>query len=240
MLLQIPSVEFTLLVVEVLLLLVTLFVVILTMREARHRGALLNQMIQTASTVSRQEYFTTVVEGIQAAEKTLWGIVTGSKPEEREYDTIETIIEQLLAATSKEVEVRYLLPVNPDRLHMASRYKAAGAEVRFHPALVISDLRYMIVDDKLVVVGLPRRTGQDEPTRKGYKIPSERMTRILREDFEKYWESHDAVEYRTYLLRIIRDSREGHPSLSDQLLADQLGITVKEIQRMNSSKKDAS
>lgn len=235
MLLQIPPLESSLLVLELVLLVFTFIVVVLIMREARGRGALLKQMVQTATTVSRQEYFTTVVEGIQSAERNVWGIVTGSRADGQEYDTVDRIIEQVHTASSRGVDVRYLIPVSPDRLHMASRYEEAGAKVRFHPALIVNDLRYMIVDGKHVVLGLPRRKGQDEPTRKGYKIPSEGMQQLFRENFEKFWDSPDTLGYLGYLSKIVEDTRKAKPGVSDELLAEQLHVDIEDIRKANSN-----
>ena len=119
--LQILPFESSLLIVELVLLVFTLILVLFSFREAKGRGFLLEQMVETAQMVSRQEYFTTVVEAVQGASTYVWGSITGSTPGDAELVTIQTILEQVEAACSRGVDVRYLLPATPDRLHMASR-----------------------------------------------------------------------------------------------------------------------
>lgn len=49
--------------------------------------------------------------------------------------------------------------------------------------LVVYDLRYMVVDDSIVLFGLPEKFGREQPTRRGFTIMSESLATMLRERF---------------------------------------------------------
>jgi hypothetical protein len=88
---------------------------------------------------------------------------------------------------------------------MGSLYTTAGAEIRYHRRLIVNDLRYMVVDGKLVVIGLPEKSGEREPTRQGYAIPSEGMANLFRDHFERFWKSPEALPYDVYLKDLVSE-----------------------------------
>ncbi len=146
---------------------------------------------------------------------------------------ITTAIEQLTGKKNSAIKIRYLLPKSQERLSIAHRYATAGAIVRFHPALLVSDLRYIIADDRLTVLGLPTSTGEDQPTREGYSIPSEALAEIFSDQFEKKWEQ--GVEYEEYARAVLREIRNHSPNVSSNLLSAQLSIPAEEIERLFSA-----
>ena len=170
------------------------------------------------------------MESIQTSEKKIHGVVTGSAPPTAEAEIIHKVTDAISQATSKGVNVRYLLPQSPDRLQMAQQYVRAGAEVRFNPVILVSDARYMIVDDRSVVIGVPERKGRDEPTRKGYVVPSESIAAMFREEFEKRWLSPETRGYRQYLAEVVAGIRSSNPAISTDLIASTLRVPKEEIE----------
>ena len=232
------DVSFVLLIVELILLVATLSLLILARREAHGRQLLLRQITSTAKMVSRQEYFNSVQFGMQNAVASIKGSITGSSPQTPEAkDRIDGIIEQIHRARSRNVAVQYLLPKAQDRLAIASRYIEAGADLRFHAGLLVSDMRYVIIDTKYTVLGLPSAPGETEPTREGYVIPSEGLAQILLQNFEEKWEQ--ALTYDNYLNGKLLEIKRHNPIVSIQLLSSQLGVSESEIKRMLASAENA-
>lgn len=81
------------------------------------------------------------------------------------------------------VKVKYLLPKFPDRLQIGVLYTKAGAEVCFSSCLMVHNLRDMVVDERIVVLGIPESIGEREATEKGYKVPSEGLALVLKDHF---------------------------------------------------------
>jgi hypothetical protein len=109
-------------------------------------------------------------------------------------------------------------------------YASAGAEVRFNPGVLVSDARYMLVDDKSVVVGVPERKGKNEPTKKGYVIPSETVAALFRADFETKWSSPETMTYEAYLSEVVTKARSSNPGISTELIAANLRLDRKEVE----------
>lgn len=193
------TIQLILLAVELVLLVATLTLLVLYRREMKARETLIQHVSSVADVITRQEYFVAVVDAIQGAETKLIGCVTGSPPTIEEGEVIRQLLRSVGEAVKRGVKVRYLLPLAPDRLRMARWYSTTGAEVRFDPSLLISDARYMCTDEKLAVVGVPDRKGENQPTRKGYVIPSETIARLLVGDFESKWNSSAGKSYEAYL-----------------------------------------
>ena len=192
----------------------TLILLLHVSREEKGRRSLLEQMTTTAKMLSRQEYFNAVESAMRSATISVKGSITGSAPETGEQEEsvhrIVKTIEQLAGNESQRkggspAEIKYLIPKSRDRLRIAYRYRSAGAIVKFHPALLVGDLRYIIVDERLTVLGLPSATGENQPTREGYSIPSEALANIFAEQFNSKW--HVAADYDDYAREVLSEIR---------------------------------
>jgi hypothetical protein len=222
-------ISFALLLVELVLLVVTVYLLEVNRREQRGRDKLISHISSATDVVTRQEYFLTVLDSIQHSKKDLCGSVTGSPPSPGEEDVIGQVTDALAHAAARKVRVRYLLPHSVDRLNIAQRYTSAGAEVKFNQAVLVGDARFMVVDDREVVIGVPGSKGQDEPTKKGHVIPSESVAALFKAKFEELWNSPDARTYAGYLGELVRKARESNPAISDELIASNLKIEVGEV-----------
>jgi hypothetical protein len=227
--LDLATVQVLLLAVELVLLIATVFLLILNRREAKSRETMMRHFSSVADVITRQEYFVAVVDAIQRAEKTLIGSVTGSSPSGEEGEVIRQILGSIAEAAKRKVEVKYLLPLAPDRLRMGRMYTASGAEVRFNPSLLVSDVRYMCVDKKLVLIGVPERNGRNEPTRKGYTVPSESVAHLFRTQFEEHWAAKNTKTYPEYLKELVTQAMASNPNLSFDLVAANLGVAKEDV-----------
>ncbi|MDG6999503.1 MAG: hypothetical protein JRN15_10350 [Nitrososphaerota archaeon] len=222
-----------LLLVELVLLVPTLLLLLLGRREEKGRQALLKEITKTAKMLSRQEYFNFVLSAMMTATESIKGSITGSVPtNSEEEDLVRRIAEQIKQALRNHpnLSIRYLLPRSQDRLSVAYRYKESGAEVRFHRALIVTDLRYMIVDHKVSVVGLPNAAGDDQPTKEGYLLPSEDLADTIDENFERKWK--EAATYDEYAKEVLSEIRSQSRSVSSELLSAQLKVPNNEIARL--------
>jgi hypothetical protein len=225
------DINLILLLVELVLLAPTLLLLILGRREERGRRLLLAEISKTARMVSRQEYFNHVESAMQNAKQTIRGSITGSSPRiHDEEDQVRRISDQIRNAKRRGVSVQYLLPKLQDRLTVASMYREAGAEIRFHPALIVNDLRYVVFDNKYTVIGLPGHIGRNEPTRDGYFIPSEGLASIFTSQFEAKW--REASSYDEFLKGIISEAKSHSPQVSTELLSKELKIPEVEVKRV--------
>ena len=68
-----------LLLTEIVLLVPTLLLLVLGRREEKGRGLLLQEITKTAKMLSRQEYFSYVLLGMQTATKSIKGSIKGSR-----------------------------------------------------------------------------------------------------------------------------------------------------------------
>jgi hypothetical protein len=112
---------------------------------------------------------------------------------------------------------------------MGKMYKASGAEVRFSSSILVSDMRYMCVDRKMVIIGIPERNGRNEPTRKGYTIPSESVAHLFGTQFEEQWAAKDSRSYPEYLKELVSQVMASNPSLSLDLVAANLGVGKEDV-----------
>ena len=226
--------NFLLVVVELILLVPTLLLLVLGRREERGRRHLLEHISHTARMVSRQEYFNSVHSSMQRARTSISGIITGSAPKSKEgEELVQSIVDEISRASERGVIIRYLVPESQDRLRVASSYKQAGAEIKFLLGLVVNDLRFEVVDNKTVVIGLPGTAGQNQPTREGYLIPSEGLSEILSNQFENKWKN--ARSYDDYIGEVLNEIKSHNPNVSRELLLTQLQIPEGELQRFLSN-----
>jgi len=223
---------YLLLIVEPFLLVVTILLLVLNRREMKSRDSLLRHLSATADVVTRQEYFVTVLESLHAARSSVSGSVTGSAPQAEEGEVIQQVADAISMAVRRGVKVRYLLPYAPDRLQMAHLYAKAGADVRFSPGVLVSDARYMVIDGRSVVIGVPERKGRDEPTRKGYVVPSESIATMFSEQFERQWAAADSRSYDEHLGEVVAKARKSNPTISSDLIASNLRVSKDDVEKV--------
>ncbi|RJQ46905.1 MAG: hypothetical protein C4538_05830 [Nitrospiraceae bacterium] len=177
------SIEIGLLLLESVLLVATIILLVLSLKEGRQRDKLLGEMSKATRILTRQEYFLTVLDAMMSAKEEIVGCITGRFPGKSDSQMTKDISAILETLTKKGVRVKYLLPKFPDRLHVGSLYTKAGAEIMYSSCLMVHNMRFIIVDDRMAVIGIPESIGEAEATGKGYRIPSEGLSMVLKSYF---------------------------------------------------------
>ena len=189
------TIEFGLLLLESVLLIATIILLVYGIHEGKRRDMLLREVDRATRVLTRQEYFFTIMNAMRDAKQELIGCITGTPPTGEDVKMTRHIAEAIEDMVQKGVVVKYLLPKFPDRLQIGVQYTKAGAEVRFSSCLMVHNLRYTVVDEKLVVLGVPEGVGEREATKKGYTIPSEGLALVLKDYFSECREQTSLKEY---------------------------------------------
>jgi len=189
------SIELGLLTLESVLLVVTIILLVYSIKEGKQRDRLLIEVSKATKVLSRQEYFLTVINSMTDAEKEIIGTITGRQPRGEDKKLTRDVIETIGMLSKKGVKITYLLPKFPDRLHIGYLYTKAGAEVRYSNCVMVHNIRFIVVDEKIVVLGIPEFTGEKEATKKGYRIPSEGLALILKDYFNQCKNQIGFVDY---------------------------------------------
>ncbi len=228
-----PSMEdlvaLALLIVELTLLIATIILLYLSRHELEGRRRLVEHLMEVTRMLTRTQYFNAVLEAMRGASKEIFGSVTGAKPKDS-TEFFDKIVKEIEAAVSRGVRIRYMMPKGREKLYVGYRYTKAGAEVRYHGGLVVYDLRHMVVDHRIVVMGFPEKIGVEQPTRTGIKVESESLAKIFKERFERLWE--EAVPYENYLAHAVDDIKRTNPEISMELVAKQLELPVEEVEKV--------
>ncbi|HRY35914.1 MAG TPA: hypothetical protein P5249_08385 [Smithellaceae bacterium] len=194
------TMELGLLLLESILLVVTIILLVYSIHEGKQRDSLLKEMGRATRILTRQEYFFTLLDTMLDARREIIGCITGSPPSAVDVKMTRDVAAAIERMVKKGVRVRYLLPKYPDRLQVGVQYTKAGAEVHFSSCAMVHSLRYSIIDERVIVLGIPESTGEREATQKGYKIPSEELSVILKNYFNT---CEQQVTIKDYLKEII-------------------------------------
>jgi hypothetical protein len=224
------TIESALLLLESILLILTVLLLLFNIKEGRGRRGLLLEVEKATKVLTRQEYFLTVMDSMSDAKTEVVGFITGRFPVGDDKKRTNAIINNIERITAKGVSIKYLIPKFHDRLHIGHLYTKAGAQVRYSSCPIVHDFRYIVVDDRIVVIGMPENIGEKEATKKGYRIPSEGLSSILKVYFEKCWEGN--MGYEEYLREVVEQT-----GATPKLLAQEIQIDEDEIRRIS---KDVS
>ncbi|HOG16715.1 MAG TPA: hypothetical protein PLB96_05150 [Syntrophales bacterium] len=212
------TVELGLLLLESILLIVTVLLLIYNIREGKQRDNLLREVGRATRVLTRQEYFLHLMEAMLDAKKEIIGCITGSAPSGDDVKMTRGIVRMIERMTEKGVRIKYLLPKFPDRLQIAVQYAEAGAEILFSSCLMVHTLRFSIMDDKLVILGVPEQAGEREATKKGYKIPSEELALILKNYFNA---CERQTSLKEYLLEVMEHTGATTAHLAQEFQLDE-------------------
>jgi hypothetical protein len=213
------TLEIMLLVLESALLVVTIVLLFLSLREGRSRDALIAEVGRAMKILSRHEYFITVTDAMMDARVEVLACITGRMPttddDRHRTRDVAAKVERLAA---RGVRVSYILPRLQDRLHVGWLYSKAGADVRYSGCPLLDDFRYTVVDDGRVIVGVAEGEGEKQATKEGYLIPSTGLARILKEHFTGC--EHGAITFDEYLHETMKATGASAETLARELRID--------------------
>ncbi len=189
------SIEIVLLSLESILLIVTIILLIYSIKEGKQRNKLILEMGKATKVLTRQEYFLAILDSMMDAKEEITGCITGRLPSGDDKRMVRDIIANIERMTKKGVRVRYLMPKFPDRLHLGYLYMKAGAEILYSSCLMVHNIRFIVIDDRIVVIGIPESIGEREATKKGYRIPSEGLAMMLKNYLDSCEKQSNFTEY---------------------------------------------
>lgn len=199
------SLELTLLITETILLIVTIILLFYNIREGRQRTSLISGVEMATRTLTRLEYFHSVSDSMLEAQNEVVACITGRQPvDEDDRRRISALLVSLEKAIDRGVKVKYLLPKFQDRLYIGFLYSKAGAEVHYSTSNIFSNLSYMVVDNKLVIIGIPSVNGNQSVTRKGHRISSEALASMLVSNFNS--SSRESMSLQAYAGDVLRET----------------------------------
>lgn len=216
------KIETLLLILESILLLATVILLLYSIKEGRGRRNLLLEFGKVTKMLTRQEYFLTVTDAMMEAKNDVVGIITGRFPLGEDKNRVRDIVHNIEKLTANNIKVRYLLPKFHDRLHIGSLYSKAGADVKFSLCAIANNIRFIIVDESIVVIGIPESVGEKEATRKGFRIPSEGLAKILKDYFQRCWE--EGITYEDYLKEVLKQT-----GLTPELLTEEFHLNKNDL-----------
>ena len=219
------TIETGLLVLESVLLAATIILLIYSIREGKERKSLLLEVGKATRILKRQEYFLTVTDSMMDAKTEVIGAITGRLPIGDDKKRTKDVIDNIERLAKNGVNIKYLLPKFQDRLHIGHLYTKAGAEIRYSDCAIVHDIRYIVVDDKVVIIGIPESIGEKEATKKGYRIPSEGLAAILKEHFYSCWDKN--MRYEDYVKEVMKQT-----GATPKLLAREIQIDEKELEKL--------
>lgn len=218
------NIETGLILLESLLLVVTITLILYSIKEGKGRKKLLVEVGKAAKLLTRQEYFLTVTDSMMDANSEVLGCITGRPPTADDKKRVRDIIDTIERLTKKGIRVKYLIPKFHDRLHIGYLYTKAGAEVQYSSCLMVHNIRFIIVDNRFVVIGIPESIGEKEATKKGYSIPSEGLAMILKKHFNS---CEKQILFKEYLREVMSQT-----GAAPKHLAHELQIDEKDIERL--------
>ncbi|MCG6533474.1 MAG: hypothetical protein L7F78_02010 [Syntrophales bacterium LBB04] len=217
------TIEFGLLLLESVLLVATIILLVYGIHEGKRRDALLKEVGRATRVLTRQEYFLSIMNAMLDAKQEIIGCITGTPPSADDMQMTKHIADAIENMTRKGVTIKYLLPKFPDRLQIGVQYAKAGAEIRFSSCLMVHSIRYSVVDERIVVIGIPEDIGEREATKKGYTIPSEGLAVVLKNYFN---DCEKQTSLKEYILEVIEQT-----GATVEHLAKEFRLDEKELKK---------
>jgi len=218
------TLETGLLLLESLLLVFTIILLFYSIKEGKQRDKLIMEVGKATKVLTRQEYFLSIIDSMMDAKEEIIGCITGRPPTGDDRKMTRDIVENIKRMTEKGVRIKYLLPKFPDRLHLGYQYMKAGAEIFFSSCLMVHNIRFIIVDEGIVIIGIPEIIGEKEATRKGYRIPSEGLAMVLKNYFNT---CERQTSFKDYLKEVIQQT-----GATPEHIAREYQIDVDELKRI--------
>lgn len=208
-----------LLLLESVLLVVTITLLVFSIKEGRGRNKLIMEVGRVTKILTRYEYFMAVSDSMMDSKKEVIGYITGRMPDDEDKKLTTDVITNIERLVKNGVKVRYMMPKFQDRLHVGWLYTRAGAKVRYITFPEVDDFRYTVIDGNVSIIGVPESIGDEKATKKGYRIPSEGLSDVLKEHFRTCW--GESISYREYVKETLEQTGGSPKILSQELRIDE-------------------
>jgi len=218
------TLEIGLLLLESLLLVFTIILLFYSIKEGKQRDKLIIEVAKATKVLTRQEYFLSIIDSMTDAKEEIVGCITGRPPRGEDRRMTRDIVERIEKMTKKGVRIKYLMPKFPDRLHLGHQYMKAGAEIFYSSCLMVHNLRFIIIDEGIVVMGIPESIGEKEATKKGYRIPSEGLAMVMKNYFNS---CEKQTSFQDYLKEVMQQT-----GASAEHIAREFQIDTDELKRL--------
>jgi hypothetical protein len=218
------TIELGLLLLESVLLIATIILLLYNIHEGKQRENLIKEVGRATKVLTRQEYFFSLMDSMLDAEREIVGCITGRAPSGDDIKMTRNVVDAIGKMTTKGVRIKYLLPKFPDRLQIGVEYSKAGAEILFSSCIMVHNLRYSVIDERIVVLGIPEHIGEKEATKKGYRIPSEGLALVLKNYFT-------TCERQTSLKEYLREVLE-QTGATTAHLAKEFSVDERDLKKL--------
>ncbi len=197
--------------------------------EAEERSRHIEAIEAASELLNRTEYEQLIIDQVAHADERILCFWYSLHAEE--HDESYTKINCLLdAADDRGVVVRVVTSQQTPRIYPAFQLVERGVELRFQETLLGDDLRFMLADRDMSVLGLPASNGPDErQSVHGVGVPGRKLSSLLFGYFESQWS--DAAEYEEYVGRLVRRGIDDDETRAE-LVATELQLPVQEVRRL--------
>lgn len=219
------SLEAALILIESVLLLATIALLVYSLREGRLRNKLIIEVGKATRTLTRMEYFLAVHDSMMDAKKEVFGCITGRRLGFEDEKRVQDIVVTIKKLTKSGVKVKYLMPKFQDRLYMGLLYSSAGAEIRYASCSMVHSLRYIVVDGRMVVIGIPEIAGKQAATNRGHRIPSSALARIMKDHYYDCWNKD--LTFEQYFREVLEQT-----GVSQKQLVHELHLNTNDLEKI--------
>ncbi len=214
-------------IILILLLGVELYVLWLISQERRERKDHIRSIHDHTKVLSRKVYESVIDDEVRRAKRLIY-CYWHSLHAEEDSKRYRSINQQLIEA-HKNMDVKLMIARDPSRIAAAYELAQAGVTVVFQKALLISDLRFSLFDEKLSVVGMSEsEINSDKPSRHGVGITNRKLNAMLLQYFNAELES--ASTFKEFLGSVVTTKVLEDPTNTHEMIAEQLGVPVPEIE----------
>ncbi len=215
-------------IILIALLAVEVYVLIGIRRERREREIHIRAVHDHTNVLSRKVYESTIEDEVRKAERRIycyWHSLHAEEASER----YRSINKQLIDAHKKNLDVKLTIAKDPSRIAAAYELIQAGVTVVFQKALLVSDLRFSLFDEKMTVVGMSEsELNSDKPSRHGVGISNHKLNAMLLQYFHAEFAS--ASSFSDFLKSVVTVRVLEDPTNTHEMIAEQLGVPVTEIE----------
>jgi len=177
-------------------------------------------------------YVDAQIKAAETSTKKIYLSIHSLTPANQKHKKATILNETLKKARQRGVDVKLLAPGGFDRAEgayiVSEEYKL---EIRFAKFLEDQDLRFIIMDNDTVIISYQKiPTPMTKLSRKFAIIKSERLNKLLTNEFNNIWNNEKTLTYEQYIKELMNNLNvTGEESL--RRCSDRLGIPEDDLKR---------